>query len=654
MTRKACQRVPWLLATGTLLLGTAASSVFGQGTAGISVTIAGLPTGATAQVTVFGSAGYSTTLTATATLTGLTPGIFAISAGLVSDAVGNIYIPSVYSSASVQAVAGQVATATVEYQALNPSWQSAGPAAIQGWLGGPAGAGEIRPIAVNNSNPQVIFAASGGDGDAGPLSISGVYKTTDGGISWAQVNTGLTDLLIETVWLDQSNPNTVLAATQSHGIFRTTDGGSHWTQSQTCSTIASPIAAVTAFVQLAGVLYAGSNVGLLRSIDNGVTWCMEQATSSPVLAVAASGNTIYVGLEDGHVMAGANATGTWVSTVPSPAGARVLYLAADPTNPNICYAIANAYNTAPLYVTKDGGSTWSPVTTLKTAVLQVIAFQPSNPQVLFAGWDPQIARSTDGGATWNNLPGTNWDTRSIYLDAAGITGRVIVGSDQGAYITHDNGATWSSLNGNLTSSILYSIAVSGSTVLATAQDWPALASFDGGKSWTEVNNTGETGTVVINPGNPSYAYFWTSGGMMYSSDGGKTLQAPTAPAGSLTPASPRPVIAVDPREPSTVYVGEGVLAELGHGVYVSSDWGKTFSPTNWSVVPSPTAIAVDPADSRTVFVASAGELYFTHDKGLTWAKSTFELSRYRGGRFAWEKVGLIRDRNSLASRRVSV
>lgn len=631
-TQEGYRGISWWLIAGTLLLAVTPVTLLGQATAGLSVTIAGLPSGVNSQVTVLGAAGYSQVLTATATLTGLTPGAFTIRAGVVPGAAGAIYIPSIYPGASVQASAGQVAAVTVEFEVLTPTWQSAGPSAIQGWAGGLAAAGEIRPIAVNNSNPQVMFAGSGGDGYVGPTSISGIYKTADGGATWVQANTGLTDPLIEAVWLDQFNPNTVLAGTQSHGIFRSTDGGAHWSQSQTCSAITSPVGAATAFVQVAGVLYAGSNVGLLRSTDNGVTWCMEQATNSPVWEVAASGNTIYVGLEDGHVMARANSTAAWVAAIPSPAAARVWYLAVHPTNPNICYAIANASNTSPLYLTKDGGNTWSAVASLKVPILQAVAFQPGNPQVIFAGWDGQIVRSTDGGTTWNNLAGTNWDIRSIYPDAAGITGRVLVGSDQGAYISRDNGATWSSLNGNLTSSILYSIAVSGSTILATAQDYPALASFDGGKSWAQVNNTTESGMVFINPGNPSYAYFWTGSGMFYSTDGGKTLQPPTAPAGSLTAASARPVIAVDPSTPSTVYLGEGINADLGHGVYVSSDWGKTFSSAKWSAVPSPTAIAVDPTDSRTIFVASGVQidsqtytnaLYFTHDGGSTWTKSTF-------------------------------
>src|SRR6266700_776438 len=106
-----------------------------------------------------------------------------------------------------------------------------------------------------------MYVGSGGDGYLGPASVSGVYKTTDGGSTWAAANTGLTDALIETLWLDPSNPNTVLAGTQKGGIFRSADAGAHWSPAQTCSAIAFPVGAVGAIVQSGGVVYAGAGIG---------------------------------------------------------------------------------------------------------------------------------------------------------------------------------------------------------------------------------------------------------------------------------------------------------------------------------------------------------------------------------------------------------
>jgi photosystem II stability/assembly factor-like uncharacterized protein len=443
-------------------------SLLAQTTSELQVRVGGiLPSGLSALVTVSGPAGYRQALTGTTTLTGLTPGVFSISAGVVSSGPNSLYVPSIDPGASIQVVQGRIATATVEYEAVIPSWQPIGPSAIQGF-GSLPGAGEIRPVAVNNSNPLEMFAASGGDGYLGPLSLSGVYKTTDGGVTWAHMNVGLTDPLVEALWLDQSSPNIVLAGTQSGGIFRSTDAGAHWDPSQVCATITSPLGAATAFLQVGSALYAASGLGLLKSLDDGISWCMEQPTESPVQVLAASENAIYMGLLDGHVLAKANTNSAWISSLPGEAGYQVWHLAAHPTNPDICYAISNAPppNSTPLYLTQDGGRSWSAVTTLHLQIkfLQVVEFQPSNPQVIFAGQDGKLFKSTDGGATWPALVGPSWDVRSIYSDSAGVAGRVIVASDQGMYLSQDNGVTWSSLNGNMTSSILYGITIQGSSI----------------------------------------------------------------------------------------------------------------------------------------------------------------------------------------------
>jgi uncharacterized protein (TIGR03437 family) len=110
---------------------------------------------------------------------------------------------------------------------------------------------------------------------------------------------------------------------------------------------------------------------------------------------------------------------------------------------------------------------------------------------------------------------------------------------------------------------------------------------------------------------------------MYSSDGGRTFQPATSNGTGLRNTNPAArVIAVDPKMPSTVYVaGED-------GAYQSSDWGKTFVLASWPIPPSPTAITIDPSDPSTMFVGvsvpdKGGALYFTHDRGITWAQSVF-------------------------------
>jgi hypothetical protein len=48
----------------------------------------------------------------------------------------------------------------------------------------------------------------------------GVRKSADGGITWSAVNTGLTNLIVEALAMDPSDPQTVYAGTSGGGLFK--------------------------------------------------------------------------------------------------------------------------------------------------------------------------------------------------------------------------------------------------------------------------------------------------------------------------------------------------------------------------------------------------------------------------------------------------
>src|SRR5689334_885160 len=99
----------------------------------------------------------------------------------------------------------------------------------------------IQRIVVHPANPQIVYVAAGGH-LFGPNPERGLYKTTDGGKTWKNVkfidnDTGFTDVAI-----DPQNPNTVYAASYSRrrtwwgfnggglnsALWKTTDGGNTW------------------------------------------------------------------------------------------------------------------------------------------------------------------------------------------------------------------------------------------------------------------------------------------------------------------------------------------------------------------------------------------------------------------------------------------
>ena len=77
--------------------------------------------------------------------------------------------------------------------------------------GGPEG-GPINVLAIDPSNSQTVYAG---------ISDGGVFKTTNGGVSWTAMNNGLTDTNVFFMAIDPSNSQVVYAGTRGKGVFKT-------------------------------------------------------------------------------------------------------------------------------------------------------------------------------------------------------------------------------------------------------------------------------------------------------------------------------------------------------------------------------------------------------------------------------------------------
>ena len=152
----------------------------------------------------------------------------------------------------------------------------------------------------------------------------GVYKSTNQGAHWVQVNNGLvpTDMVktsralsVTSVQVDPSASGTVYAATLA-GLFKTTDGAASWRRVGESLPDQMIVAMVLDRAQ-AGVLYVAARDGIHRSEDGGKTWSS---------------------LNDG------------LSTT------NIRSLAQSPIDPNVFYAGTNGSG---LYRSVDGGAHWA-------------------------------------------------------------------------------------------------------------------------------------------------------------------------------------------------------------------------------------------------------------------------------------------------------
>ncbi len=468
----------------------------------------------------------------------------------------------------------------------------------------------MQAFAVDLQNPSIMYAGSGaGPGNSGPYGEGGIYKSTDGGNQWVQIDNGLTDPMVDSIWLDQSNPQILLVGTWLTGIFRSTDGGSSWTEVYNSPT--------TSFFQTGSNVYAATAQGIALSTDYGQTWTLVEPTPSPARVITGGNGVLYAGLDNGIIMSqSGNSSWQTVYTPNQSTWHTVWSIAVDPFSTTTVYAVEwQGYIYPDLIYTTDGGASWNN-STMNYAPIQYVTFDVNTQGVIYAGADGSLYRSDDGGNTWNEITQTG-DTRYIYT-WPGKAGTVVVGSDQGLYISYNSGASWSSLNQGITSSLLTSIDVSNSSIFTTVQDFSPITSFNGGQSWEQLNGTnpaiGEDGVVTVNSGNPNYVYAFTTAGFQYSSDGGNTFYpAQGLPSDPLTFSGNSNLIAVDPSNSSVVYV------VTKDGVYKSTNYGVSWNSAGSSWPSNPSLVFVNA--TGTIFVGNQNGLFISQNGGNSWIKS---------------------------------
>ncbi|MGN6674755.1 MAG: WD40/YVTN/BNR-like repeat-containing protein [Thermomicrobiales bacterium] len=218
---------------------------------------------------------------------------------------------------------------------------------------------------------------------------NGLYRSADGGHTWARVEAGLTASAFRCLGPDPQQPGVLLAGTEPARLFRSADGGQTWQELAGITQIAgheqwylpySPRAGAVRNVYAppggSGRLFASVEVGgLLRSGDSGETWAC-----APVLAD-----------DDIHYITG------------HPEAPDLLYAALGSASLTRSGRDAAIPRLGGIARSRDGGKIWAK---LETDYTRAVLVPPSRPDLVLAGPAPNVGRegrivvSMDGGDTW--------------------------------------------------------------------------------------------------------------------------------------------------------------------------------------------------------------------------------------------------------------
>ena len=516
----------------------------------------------------------------------------------------------------------------------------------------------ITTMAFDPTDSTILYAGTGEDFfNLGGIRGSGIFSSTDAGISWNQLpsTAGNDDFYyVSDIVVSPNNPKHLYAATRT-GIWRSTDGGTFWTDvlthsgdSSYCVELAIRTDTVTQDTLLAscGNHGQGGDAAVYRSTDSGQTW--QQVLTEPYMSRTS--------------------------------------LAIAPSDQDTMYALASTYDDTiswthglhALFRSTDGGATWEPRVrnsdnTAKINKLQltnplfadystcyaltdqyysqgyydnVIAVDPTDPNTVWTG-GIDIMKSTDGGQNWAMVSQWWWQDGPIYLHAdihalvfhpgydGGTTNATLyVGSDGGIGRTdsaNGNGSTnlcnpydatisWTPLNNGYNVTQFYHGAVypNGQTFFGGTQDNGTNRGNISDPNWDQIIG-GDGGYVAVNPITPTIVYAEEQNRrFLKSTDGGTTfisavsgITESTANYLFITP------FIMDPNDPDRLWIGGHTLWRTDNG---ATSWTQA-SPTDLTNGNFISAWAVQPGNSDLVLVADSGGNIYRQTNATT-ANST--------------------------------
>lgn len=299
-------------------------------------------------------------------------------------------------------------------------------------------------LAIAPSDTMQVWAGTGEPNSRNTiLPGGGVYKSTDGGLTWTLMGLEKTQAIGRIV-VHPTNPDIVYVAalgapwnsSPDRGLYKTVDGGKTWQRIKFISDKAGfvdvaldpsnpDVVWASSWERVRGPYFlnsGGPGSGLWKSTDAGATWTEVKGNGFPETTKGRIG--IAISLSNPKIMY----TMVEADTAPNPKPAAGSKRQESPSG---------------LYRSDDGGVTWTRTSKTDTRPFYYsqVRVHPKDPNRVYWSSTPVLV-SNDGGVTpINATQGIHVDHHAMWIDPVDPQ-RMIVGDDGGVSITFDQGGNY--------------------------------------------------------------------------------------------------------------------------------------------------------------------------------------------------------------------
>ncbi len=588
--------------------------------------------------------------------------------------------------------------------------------------------GRTRALLVNPNTPDVIYSA----GVAG-----GVWKSIDAGALWRPLTDLLANIAVNAMAFEPGNPDVIYAGTgegyfngdgvRGAGIFKTNDGGATWARlGGTTTEDFYYVNDIVVSPSNARRIYAATRTGVWRSTDGGETWAIvlsPQSSFGGTLTGGCLDLAVRTDQTTDHVLAScgtferatvyrntdAAGEGKWTAVLTEPGMGRTAITIA-PSNQNLVYALASEIDPNSgfglalhaVFRSTDGGASWAPrtrntgVNKMSNSILSfpifafgtdcgyaladlfdgqawydiTIAVDPTDPDRVWAG-GIDLFRSDDGGVNWGQAgfvyvfdpfkPKIHPDQHVIvfhprYNGSSNQT--MFVGNDGGIYRTDNarapvsmdpkiacdpNSAAvkWMAINNGYGVTQFYHGLPhpDGKSYFGGTQDNGTLRGTDsmGVNDWKEIQG-GDGGFVGIDPTNPDILYSsYVRISIQKSTDNGETFSRATFGLND-SGLFINPYL-IDPSDPQRLW--SGAYRAIWRSDDGAAHWmpASVYNEADSIITARASALAVAPTDSNFVVAGTVDGDILVNRKAVTAnSRTPWEYSRPRSGYVSWVAV----------------